>query len=53
MYDKAEQNRNMFYNKNKECLDCKYLYICDGYEKVIKDIELKPICGEKITNLFK
>ena len=52
LYKKAKLNRLQFYAKQKECLDCKYYNICDGYEKQIKDIPLKPIQGTKISNLF-
>jgi len=52
LYKKANENRNMFYTKQKECLKCKYYYICDGYEKVIKEISLTPISGIKLQNLF-
>jgi radical SAM protein with 4Fe4S-binding SPASM domain len=51
MYDSAAFKRNNTYYKKHECLDCKYYYICDGVEKQIKDVDLKPEPGEKITKV--
>lgn len=51
MYAAAEFKRNRTYYKKQECLSCKYYYICDGVEKQIKDVELNPEMGEKITQV--
>lgn len=51
LFDAAREKRNNTYYKKKECLSCKYYYICDGIEKQIKNIELKPESGEKITEV--
>lgn len=51
MYAEAAKKRNWTYYKTKDCLDCKYYYICDGVEKQIKDIELQPEPGEQITQV--
>jgi MoaA/NifB/PqqE/SkfB family radical SAM enzyme len=51
MYDAAEIKRNWTYYKKQECLSCKHYYICDGVEKQIKEIELFPEEGEKITQV--
>jgi len=51
LYDAAKEKRNYTYYKKKECLECKYYYICDGVEKQIKNIELKPESGAKITEV--
>jgi MoaA/NifB/PqqE/SkfB family radical SAM enzyme len=51
MYEAAAKKRNWTYYKTKDCLDCKYYYICDGVEKQIKDIKLQPEAGEKITQV--
>ena len=51
MYGAAERKRNWTYYKKKECLDCKHYFICDGVEKQIKEIELKPEIGEKIKSV--
>lgn len=55
LFDAAKNKRNFTYYKKRECLECKYYYICDGVEKQIKDIELSPEPGEKITkvNFFR
>lgn len=51
LYESAAKKRNWTYYKKKECLECKYYYICDGVEKQIENIELKPESGEKITEV--
>jgi len=51
MYGAAERKRNWTYYKKKECLDCKHYFICDGVEKQIKEIKLKPEIGEKIKSV--
>jgi MoaA/NifB/PqqE/SkfB family radical SAM enzyme len=51
LYEAAARKRNWTYYKKKECLDCKHYYICDGVEKQIKNIELHPEPGEKITQV--
>jgi MoaA/NifB/PqqE/SkfB family radical SAM enzyme len=49
LFDAAKRKRNWTYYKTADCLNCKHYYICDGIEKQIKNIELKPEVGEKIT----
>lgn len=49
LYESAKQNRNQTYKKNKECMDCKHYYICDGYEQKFDSLEVYPEPGEKIT----
>jgi len=51
LYKAAEFKRNRTYYKKKECLNCKYFYICDGVEKEIKEIEVDPEEGDKITQV--
>jgi MoaA/NifB/PqqE/SkfB family radical SAM enzyme len=51
LYESAKRNRNLTYYKKKECIDCKYFYICDGIEKQINDIQIQPVAGEKITKV--
>ena len=51
MYEAAAFKRNRTYYKTADCLNCKHYYICDGVEKQIKDIELRPEEGEKITQV--
>lgn len=51
LHDAATKNRMSTYRKEKECLDCKHYYICDGVEKKIEYVELKAEPGEKITNV--
>ena len=51
MYDAAAFKRNRTYYKTKDCLECKHYYICDGVEKQIKDIKLRPEQGEKIDQV--
>lgn len=51
LYDSAKTNRLNTYYKKKECLGCKFLYICDGIEKQIKEIDLEPeLSDDKITD---
>lgn len=45
----VKQSRINSYVKNRECVNCKYFYICDGIEKQSKD-SLTPVNGEKIKN---
>lgn len=51
LYSAAAEKRNRSYYKKRECLDCKHYYICDGVEKQIKDIELRPETGERIQQV--
>jgi MoaA/NifB/PqqE/SkfB family radical SAM enzyme len=51
LYDSAARNRNYTYYKKKECMDCKHYYLCDGVENQIKEIELRPEAGNKITEV--
>jgi len=50
-YEKAKDFRIKSYHKGKECLDCKFLFICDGVEKELKDTPLNPVEGEKIYDV--
>jgi radical SAM protein with 4Fe4S-binding SPASM domain len=50
-YEEAKKFRLNSYHKGKECLDCKYLFICDGVEKQLKDTPLKPVAGDKIHEI--
>lgn len=49
LYKAAERQRNNTYQKNRECMDCKHYYICDGYEKNFNQLEVFPEKGEHIT----
>jgi MoaA/NifB/PqqE/SkfB family radical SAM enzyme len=51
LYRAAAEKRNWTYYKNHECLSCKHYYICDGVEKQIKNIQLHPEEGTKITQV--
>ncbi len=51
LYSAAAFKRNRTYYKTKDCLECKHYYICDGVEKQIKNIILKPEPGEKIDKV--
>lgn len=51
MYKAAEKKRNWSYYKKYECLECRHYYICDGVEKQIKNITVKPEPGEKINQV--
>lgn len=50
LFEKAKYNRNKTYYKKDECLDCKYLYICDGLEKQL-DVEIHAEPGNKINDI--
>jgi radical SAM protein with 4Fe4S-binding SPASM domain len=45
MFDAAKRNRINTYIKKKECLQCKYYFVCDGIEH---DQEVFPEDGEKV-----
>jgi len=48
-FEEAERLRLYSCFKNKECLNCKYFYVCDGMEKQLEGkVNPKPIFGEKI-----
>jgi MoaA/NifB/PqqE/SkfB family radical SAM enzyme len=48
-FEEAERLRLYSCVKSKECLQCKYFYVCDGIEKQLDDkVKLNPIFGEKI-----
>jgi radical SAM protein with 4Fe4S-binding SPASM domain len=48
----AENDRLAFYSKDKECLKCKYFYICDGVEnELFKTTKVNPVPGEKIIHV--
>jgi radical SAM protein with 4Fe4S-binding SPASM domain len=51
MYEAAAFKRNRTYYKKQECLKCKYYFICDGVEKQIKEVELRPEPGEQIKQV--
>jgi radical SAM protein with 4Fe4S-binding SPASM domain len=48
LYESARRQRNNTYQKNKECMNCKHYYICDGYEKNHGHLDVFPEEGEKI-----
>lgn len=48
MFDAAKKNRLNTYIKKKECLNCKYYFVCDGIEH---DQDVFPEAGERITNV--
>ncbi len=50
LYNTAKKDRLNMYFKPKECIDCKFLYLCDGFENKCTDIA-KPIQGEKIKEI--
>lgn len=50
LYEAAKKNRLNSYYKKEECMLCVHFNICDGVENQIKEIELHPEDGEKITN---
>jgi MoaA/NifB/PqqE/SkfB family radical SAM enzyme len=50
-YAAAERQRNNTYTKPSECLKCKYYNICDGVEKQVTEFEVKPVPGDKITDV--
>jgi radical SAM protein with 4Fe4S-binding SPASM domain len=47
MYDAAKKNRLYSYYKKKECVKCKYFYICDGIEY---DMNIHPVKGDYIKD---
>ena len=49
-YAKARKDRLNDYKKPKECLNCKFFYICDGIENEVDD-DVIPISGEKIQDV--
>ncbi len=51
MYEAAEFKRNRTYYKTADCLKCKHYYICDGVEKQIKDVKLRPEHGKQIKQV--
>ena len=50
-YKTATERRMKDYKKPKECLLCKYLYICDGVENEVKGFKAKPENGKKILDV--
>jgi MoaA/NifB/PqqE/SkfB family radical SAM enzyme len=51
LYEAATTNRMQSYYKKPECIKCKHYFICDGIENQIKDIEVYPEDGERITQV--
>lgn len=47
LYQQAKKDRLNLYYKPKNCIQCKYLFICDGIEKQSND-SVYPEPGEKI-----
>jgi MoaA/NifB/PqqE/SkfB family radical SAM enzyme len=48
----AEDHRLNFYSKSKECINCKYFYICDGIEnEIFKTTKVNPVEGDKIVQV--
>jgi len=50
MFKQAHLNRQVF-TKTKECIKCKYLYVCDGIEPININNKLSHIPGEKIKDI--
>jgi MoaA/NifB/PqqE/SkfB family radical SAM enzyme len=51
-YKMAERDRLSFYTKKKECLLCKYFYICDGVEnELAKHTEVAPVKGDRVFDV--
>ena len=42
-FDRAYNNRLYWYQKSTKCLNCKYLYICDGVENKYKNFDFQPV----------
>jgi MoaA/NifB/PqqE/SkfB family radical SAM enzyme len=51
MYQAAASNRNRTYYKKAECMTCKHFLICDGVEKQIQNVNLRPEEGEHIRQV--
>jgi len=52
LYESAKRQRNATYKKNKECLNCKYYFVCDGYEKNFEHLNVYPEAGDKICQVL-
>jgi MoaA/NifB/PqqE/SkfB family radical SAM enzyme len=50
LYMKAQEDRLNMYKKPDKCVDCKYLFICDGLENQVND-EVYPEPGTKIRDI--
>lgn len=50
-YKEAAKIRIRDYKKPIQCIGCKYYYICDGMEKEVKNVDVLPEPGKKITNV--
>lgn len=50
-YREAARCRVDEYKKPKECMSCKYYFICDGVENQIKNVDVSPVEGEKIVDV--
>jgi len=49
--DAAKVNRDRSYYKNKECIDCKYYFICDGVENKLTEVKMSPEVGDRIKEI--
>lgn len=52
LYAAAKHQRNNTYKKNKECLQCKHYFVCDGYEKNFDYLDVFPEAGDKICQVL-
>lgn len=51
-YKMAERDRVRFYEKDKDCLTCKYFYVCDGVENELANhTVVEPEPGERIVEV--
>lgn len=50
-YDTAAERRVKDYKKSIKCTGCKYMYICDGVDKQVKDFDYLPVRGKKIRDV--
>jgi MoaA/NifB/PqqE/SkfB family radical SAM enzyme len=51
LYQSARDNRMNTYYKTAECVKCKHYFICDGVEKNITNITVRPEPGERISQV--
>ena len=49
LFDTAFVNRKKSYIKPLACKECKYIYVCDGVERLT---DVYPVPGEKIKEIF-
>jgi MoaA/NifB/PqqE/SkfB family radical SAM enzyme len=51
LFESAKENRLHTYTKTKDCFDCKFFFICDGFEKNMPNLLIHPSPGVKITDV--